>query len=281
MPNGSPSGKTFQGFLRTLNGRLHTLAHEIADGLKPGKDFEFVMPIGMFLVLDKENGGDVTAQELVRRFQLLHAESKNAIDFYFLGWQWIAASDHSKGIKFDLASFTNCRNALAKVGVKSFGGSADLILVDVRYRHRAAKRDPKGVPTPYGYVEQDFNFPEAIHINLATSRERREIPPIGDLLQSIIAVAEDLREQGGSEKPVYAISDALGIATAKRSLLDYLLKKWGALIGANKLAVLAVRNLGPVARFTGEIEKDNVLAPGDIPALSLPRGRNAVTGVDN
>src|SRR6185436_20716036 len=84
MPNGSPSGKTFQGFLRTLNNRLYTLAREVKDGLESGMDFEFVMPIGMIRVLDKENGGDVTAQELIRRFRLLHAESKNAIDFYFL-----------------------------------------------------------------------------------------------------------------------------------------------------------------------------------------------------
>lgn len=268
MADGGAGGPTFDSFIRTLNSRIYYLAQEIEKKTRNNGDFNFVFPVGMFLVLDTDNGGDVTGEELIKRFHLLHAESRNAIDFYFLGWQWINRSEHSKGIKFDLDSFEDCRNALKKAGVKKFGGSADLILVDVRYRQRS---DTQGGRTPYGYSELDFNFPEAIRVNLSTSRENKEIPPLGDFLQSIISVAEELHEEGGTSNPVFSISDRLGIATARGSFLDFILKKWGAIIGADKLATLAVRNLGPVATFYGDTRKDNVFAPGDVKALSPPR----------
>lgn len=272
MPGDFPGGEGFQGFIETLSGRLDTLAREYGKG-KSGnsKNLDFVMPIGIFLVLDKDNGGDVTADELVRRFHLLHAESDKAIDFYFLGWQWCDDGDRTKGIRFELESFHKCRRALKEIGVATFGGSADLILVDVRYRYHTAKTNREGQPAPYGYSEQEFNFPEAVQINLASSREQKKLPPVGEFLQSIIAVAEDLRQSDTSSNPVFTISDKLGIVTAKRSFLDYILKKWGSIIGAETLELLAVRKLAPLARMYGDVAKDNVFAPGDVPALSLQR----------
>jgi hypothetical protein len=46
----------------------------------------FVMQVGLFLLIDEENGGDATARELCKRFHLLNSESQNVIDFYFLLW---------------------------------------------------------------------------------------------------------------------------------------------------------------------------------------------------
>lgn len=271
MPGGFPSGMGFDGFIDTLSRRLSSLSEEIGGKTERRADYDFIMPIGILLVLDKKNGGDVTATELVRRFHLLHQESDKAIDFYFLGWQWRKISDRSSGIRFDLESFQKCRSALKEIGVKTFGGSTDIILVDVRYRYRAAIQDPEGRPTPFGFSEQDFNFPEAIQINLASSRENQQIPPVGEFLQSIISVAEDLRHERSSPNPVCSVSNRLGLATAKSSFLDFVLKKWGKIIGADKLEALAVRNLAPIARMYGNTDKDIILAPGDVPALSLPR----------
>src|SRR4029077_8988140 len=89
-----------------------------------------VLPIGLFLVVDEINGGDVTAQELVKRFNLLHIDSENAIDFYFLGWQWNQRGDRSQGINFSPKSLQACRKALNLAGVKTSGSNAELILVD-------------------------------------------------------------------------------------------------------------------------------------------------------
>jgi len=175
MPGGYPGGKGFEGFIETLDKRLFALAQEAKESRSSQhEDFDLIMPIGIFLVLDQANGGDVSADEIVRRFHPLHDESDKAIDFYFLGWQWYKKGDRTKGIRFDLDSFKKCRTTLKKIGVKSFGGSADLILVDVRYRYRIATQDPEGRPTPHGYSEQDFNFPGAVQINLATSREKNK-----------------------------------------------------------------------------------------------------------
>jgi hypothetical protein len=188
------------------------------------------VPVALLMVIDKANGGDVTSDELVRRFGLLHAESKNAIDFYFLGWEWQERSDRSKGIKFNLEVFEKCRTAFKKAGIKTFGGTADLILVDVRYRHFTHK-DSAGNPQSHGHNEEEFNFPEAIHINLSSSVKQKKIPPVGEFLQSIIAVAEEILEEGTTENAVFSISDKLGIATAKRSFLDFILRKWGKIAG--------------------------------------------------
>src|ERR1044071_8772925 len=122
----------------------------------------FIIPVGLVLVIDAENGGDVTAQELVKRFNLLHCSSQNIIDFYFLGWEWNDTAERSKGIRFNPTSFLSCRDALSTVGVSNFGGNADLILVD-------AHCDPF---VPNGIT---LNFREAIHVNLSSSIKEGEI----------------------------------------------------------------------------------------------------------
>lgn len=269
MPDGDfPTGLGFNGFQTMLDARLRLLAQQRKGNAK--KDFDLVMPIGLFFVIDQENGGGVTGDELVRRFHLLHTESRHAIDFYFLGWRWRDVADPSKGIVFDLESFAECRAAFKQLGIKTFGGSADLILVDARYHSRIGPEDGLGRSRPAGYRDIDLNFPEAVQINLATGREKNEIPPLGEFLQSIVAVAESLYESGDSSSPVYSISDSLGLATAKRSFLDFILKKWGAVIGADKLASLAVRNLGPIATLFGYDTKEDLLCQ-ELLALSVPR----------
>jgi len=44
---------------------------------------------------------------------------------------------------------------------------------------------------------------------------------------------------------VYHISDRLGLAIAKKSILRYFLEKWGGIIGAKTLEAVAVRKIGP------------------------------------
>lgn len=44
---------------------------------------------------------------------------------------------------------------------------------------------------------------------------------------------------------VFTISDRVGIVIAKDSILNFVLEKWGKIIGARKLKELAVTNLSP------------------------------------
>jgi hypothetical protein len=195
----------------------------------------FVMPVGLLLVIDAENGGDITAQELVKRFNLLHCGSQNIIDFYFLGWEWVDTAQRSNGIRFNLNSFTSGRDALAAIGVSKFGGNADLILVD-------AHCDPF---VPNGIT---LNFQEAIYVNLSNSVKEGEISSVGEFLEVIVDAAKRLRRNPSydpSAPAVWSISDTLGLATAKQSILDFILKKWGEVIGAKKLKAIATRNIGP------------------------------------
>src|SRR5580692_55389 len=130
-------------FKQRLLHRLKLLAQE------SGRS-QFVMPVGLVLVIDKQNGGDVTAQELVDRFGVVDMESRNLIDFYFLGWHRTQAEEHDRAaeggdnhqlgksdqnaqvrsragdagppITFDLGSFEKFRTTLREAGVGQFGG---------------------------------------------------------------------------------------------------------------------------------------------------------------
>ncbi|MFZ3091252.1 MAG: hypothetical protein WA240_11595 [Nitrospirota bacterium] len=188
----------------------------------------YIMPVGIFLVIDEEHGGSSTAKELIRRFKLLDLESRNFIDFHYLGW--IEFPDGS--LEFDLREFEKCRDALKKVGVTEFGGNADLILVD-------AVRKPNGI---------FLNFEQAIRLNLSVAVIEKEVPDLGEFLQTVISVAEEVRKTlvtSVSDSPVFKISDRLGVAVAKQSLLDFLLDKWGKIIGAKRLKAIAIRSIGP------------------------------------
>ena len=220
-------------FKRRLLHRLKQLAQEFGRS-------EFVMPVGLVLVIDKHNGGDVTAQELVNRFGVVDMESRNLVDFYFLGWRRTTDEEKDRGdeggaITFDLGSFEKFRTALREAGVGQFGGNADLILVDA---HHA----PGDV---------SLNFAQAIRIDLSLSRAENDFPTLGGFLQALIEAAGQVRHdkalQGGGL--VFAISDQLGLAIAKRSLLDTFLEKFGKVFGAKRMAAVAVRKLGPVVRL--------------------------------
>ena len=212
-------------FKARLQSRMRELAAE------SGLD-EFTMPVALVLVVDEANGGDVTAQELVRRFNLLDFESRNLVDFYFLGWLPVDPRDRRRGIRFDLDDFESCRAALREVGLKPFGGNADLILLDARYRSARVGLD----------------FSSAIRIDLSAGKAADHFPTLGGFLQAIIEALEEIRPgdlPAGGDAGVADLSDRLGLGIAKQSLLEFVLEKWGKVIGAGKLASLAVRDLGP------------------------------------
>ena len=55
--------------------------------------------------------------------------------------------------------------------------NADLILVDAHY---------------YSWTKITLDFTNAIHVNLSSKINSSHIPPLGEFLQSIIEVAEDI-----------------------------------------------------------------------------------------
>jgi hypothetical protein len=226
---------TIGDFSHTVMVRLHRLK------IRTGHQ-EFRLPVGIFLVIDEESGGDQVAQEIAKRFRLLNNESRDLLDFYFLGWLGPGcATSHGRivpRLTFDPDSFSDCRRGLESVGVRRWGGNADLILVDAQC-------------TPTGAV---LRFDQAIQIDLSRGVSQGDLPSLGGFLQSIVdaasAVRAEMRRQrhgrNSSHGPVWLMSDKLGIAVSKESLLNWFLEKWGAIIGGKQLAALSVRNLaGP------------------------------------
>ena len=214
---------------------FHTQIHSRLVELEGEWGSPLVLPIGLLLVVDEENGGSKTAQELVKRIFLLHAESKNVIDFYYLGWSFdesIRKGRSARGMRFSLREFQRFRAALTRKGIRDFGGNADLILVDAE----KTKRD---------FV---LHFERAIRIDLAAAIESARLPSVGAFTQGLIRAAEEIRAEGTGENPVWRISDKLGLASARQSMLETLFEKWGKWIGAGRLQALAVRKLGPPIR---------------------------------
>ena len=248
MAASAPSGP-FHSFPRMVLERVSQLAEEWAKSEGVSQAAHFVMPIGLLMVIDEANGGDATAKELLNRFHLLNAESGDIIEFYFMGWDWVSQGDPSQGIRFNLASFQECRRALKQAGIKSFGGNADLILVDAH--HWFTPGDPSqdpAAPANVGPTGVTLDFSEAIYINLSSRSKVGEIAPLGEFFQALIDAADQARQisRSGAHGPTFRISDTLGLATAKRSFLSFIYEKYGAIIGAKKLDALVVRNLGPV-----------------------------------
>lgn len=212
-------------FCSELHYRLQLLSEEAGQS-------RFVIPIGLFLVVDEANGGDQVAQEVIRRFHLLNLEPRDIIDYYFLGW------DREVGLRFDLQSFHDCRTELQRLGIERFGGNADLILLDAHF---------------FGGVDHVvLDFPKAVHIDLSQASAEKVFPTLGGFLQGLIDAARDVRDSPPSAlAPTFYISDRLGLAIAKRSILNFVFEKLGKLIGARELASVAVRRSGPPVLLSG------------------------------
>lgn len=201
-------------------------------------DTKIKMPTGIFLLIDKEHGGDATAEEIAKRFELLDFESKNVIDFYFFGWlvfnnAWRdMAGENKSGLAFNLKAFENCRAALRDIGITQFGGNADLIIFDA-------------------YLDDNWqvvlDFTKVIHIDLAKEMAERTFSTLGGFLEILVEVAESVRSDARIHENInltFQISDKLGIAFAKESLLEYLLDKLGKIIGGKRLSKLTTERLG-------------------------------------
>src|SRR5215472_14895516 len=126
------------GFEKTIAaGPLRSFKYRLLERMrtlsKESRYAEFVMPVALLLVIDKDNGGDDTADEVLRRFFLVDAESCDVIDFYFAGWQLADTDSLKKRLVFDVDAFASVREALRNAGMGRFGGYADLVLLDAHY----------------------------------------------------------------------------------------------------------------------------------------------------
>jgi hypothetical protein len=210
-----------------LLGRMQALARETGEA-------GFVLPVALCLLADRAHGGELTAQELAKLFKLTDFEARNFVDFYFLGWSVASARDGGKELQFDDRSFKGLRQALRAAGVRDSGGNADLILVDASYVDGTVR----------------LNFSAAIRVELAAARRQKQFSSVGALLQSMLDAIAGLRSQGRADFGAgFLLSEALGLAVARKSLLDWLFAGWGAFLGARNLADLAVRDLGPDVRL--------------------------------
>jgi hypothetical protein len=220
MTNGWSGAIDVPGNLHsTLRRRLGILQRELGAGTG-------FSPLGLLLVIDETHGGDSTAQELVKRFHLIDKESGNIIDFYYLGWTEVNGS-----LVFDLNLFEAWRDELKRAGVRRFGGNADLLLVDVEV-------------TPQEYY---LHFEGAVSIDLSKRVKVGDFPTLGEFFQALISAAEEVRNsrRRTRTRPVFRISDELGVLFGKESIIDFVLNKFGSFIGAKRLSTIAVRNLGP------------------------------------
>lgn len=242
----------FEDFVGKLESRMKSLAAERGE-----KDFAF--PVGLLLIIDEENGGNHAAAEVVRRLHLLGRESKNVIDFYYLGWK-IRQAPPSEGQKistpeavFDLGHFMSCRISLASAGMKKFGGNADLILVDAEWRNGSSS----------------LRFDRAIQIDLSRLEGPGPLSSLGAFFQALIEISDEIQAKGGRYEDVtLELSDRLGLLVAKHSAIQFLLDKFGGVVGASRLSSLVTKSVGPA--ITLERLRTFGTDPDPLSGLSLP-----------
>jgi len=224
------------GFEKTIAaGPLRSFKYRLLERMrtlsKESRYAEFVMPVALLLVIDKDNGGDDTADEVLRRFFLVDAESCDVIDFYFAGWQLADTDSLKKRLVFDVDAFASVREALRNAGMGRFGGYADLVLLDAHYAD--------------GRVQLDFT--RAIHVDLSEALKTKKIASVASFLEALIDAAHRLRDSAAADPELgetWWISDHLALAIAKKSIWQYILDKWGQVIGANKIDAVCVRRVG-------------------------------------
>lgn len=210
-----------------LLGRMQALARETGEA-------GFMLPVALCLLADRAHGGELTAQELAKHFKLADFEARNLVDFFFLGWSVAGAKDGARELQFDDRSFQGFRQALRAAGVKDSGGKTDLILVDASYVAGTVR----------------MNFSTAIRLDLAAAKRQKQFASAGGVLQSMLDALAGLRSQGRADfGGDFRLSEELGLAVAKKSLLDWLFAGWGAFLGSRNVADLAVRDLGPDLRL--------------------------------
>jgi hypothetical protein len=195
------------------------------------------LPVGMFFVIDKENGGNDVCDEIVRRFRLLGAASKSYMDFYYLGWvdyDYINQVDKDDGsLYFCMSDFDAIKEAFRKeYRIRCFNGYADLLLVDVEL-------DDTGT-----HNKVYFNFQDAVSIDMSKAIKSGDIPSLGEFMERLIEAAASFRSENDQGSSVAFISDTLGIMYAKENVIRYVFKKWGEIVGANSLKHLATSGLG-------------------------------------
>jgi len=193
-----------------------------------------VIPICIMMVLDRANGGDDKAEELVRRFFLLHDESSEFIDFYYMGWCM-----RNGKLEFIRELFSECREVLRISGIDQFGGNADVILVD----SELAKDNASPV----------LHFDQAIRIDLSLDLQSKEYPTVGSFLYAVIhAARENTTANNGSPfcSPITCISNELGLRQVRKSFCDFVLEKFGKIINAKQLQTFAVKRICPKKSLT-------------------------------
>lgn len=219
------------GFDRSYaSGSVEKLKQRIADNLlrmaAEGVQGEFAVPVALLFIVDKANGGDGIAQEVALRFGLLDSESRNVIDFHFVGWTM-----GEDGVpKFDLKAFGKCRDALRNKGVRGFGGNADLYIVDAWLRNGTLA---------------ELDFEDAIYVDLSTANARKVFPTVGGFLQALIEAAEAVRAAAPQGGITFRISDKLLLAAGTQSLIDFVLDTWAKAVGGSRIKDLVTRGVGP------------------------------------
>lgn len=197
------------------------------------------MPIGLFFVIDKENGGNEVSDELLRRFHLIGKSSSSFIDFYYLGWidydllNQVGDDSEINSPEFCLPDFNAIKETFRKeYRINCFNGYADLLLVDVEL-------DDSGE-----YNKIYFNFQDAIHVDLSKAIKSNDIQSLGEFMERLIDAAKNYREESVNSNSVAHISNKLGILYSKENIVRYIFDKWGKLVGMNNLWHFATSRVG-------------------------------------
>ena len=157
---------------------------------------------------DRKGEGKALAEQLISSASYYNAESGDAFDFMYAGWN----TNRTTGeLAFDLDSFMDFKRFLERVSTWRYSGETDMVILNLCVEPK------KGL----AYLETE----EVIVLAVERMLRKKLVESIDGYMQQIFTFAHLISEDTSSsgQTPTWRLSDKLGLQRARDSL-------WRALV---------------------------------------------------
>lgn len=159
-------------------------------------------PVALFFLRgDRAGSGAALVKQVISSFDYWNIDSGKDIDIFLPGWK------KDSKLHFDVIAFFEFRLKIEEVSKWEYSGETDILLLDFDYNIEEK--------------EGKFCFDQTITLCVEKMLRDKLIGSIDGLMHSVIKAAKETCSRG-----VWEISDKIGIQTFRRSLWNYVKKRF-------------------------------------------------------
>jgi len=178
-------------------------------------------PVALFFVRgDRADLGAKLTEQVTSSFNYWDLDSGKDIDILLPGWE------KDPNLSFDIVAFFEFRLIIEEKSKWEYSGETDILLLDYEYHIKE--------------TAGRFRFDKTITLCVEQMLRDKLIGSVDGLMQSLVKAAQETGNHG-----VWKISDKIGVQTFRRSLWNYVKKKFLCDIGTiyDELRPYAICNL--------------------------------------